>query len=242
MNCNLILHCGANAVDRSVVEATPTPPATATWQPVPHGELLAQVESFLPRYGLSKVGEAHGLTHDNARYFGLIEVEGRRESADYAWVLGVRNSHDKRIPAGVVAGTSVFICDNLAFMGEVRVTRKHTSFILRDLPMLIGRAMEQLLGRWHDQDRRIERYKDCALSDRDAHDLTIRALDKHVICGSQIPKVLAEWREPRHAVFQPRTVWSWFNAMTEHLKNSLPLLPRRTGTLYGVCDAFAGVN
>ena len=108
--------------------------------------------------------------------------------------------------------------------------------------MLIGRAMEQLLARWHDQDRRIERYKDCALSDRDAHDLTIRALDQHVICGSLIPKVLSEWRHPRHAAFQPRSVWSFFNAVTEHLKGNLPLLPCRTAALHGLCDAFAGVN
>ena len=240
MAANLILHHDAHSVDRSALSGVTTPDATPTWQPVAHAELLAAVESALPRYGLSKVSEAHGLTHSGLRYFGLLEVQGPQHSAEYVNVLGIRNSHDKRLPVGLVAGNQVLVCSNLAFVGEIKVFRKHTSFILRDLPMLIGRAMEQLLARWHDQDRRIERYQARALSDRDAHDLTIRALDKQVICGSQIPKVLAEWREPRHEAFKPRTVWSFFNAVTEHLGGNLPLLPRRTEGLYRVCDAFAG--
>ena len=242
MAANLILHHDAHGVDRSALFRVPTPEPTSTWQPIAHTELLAQVESALPRYGLTKVSEAHGLTHDGARYFGLIEVRGPQHSEEYIQVIGVRNSHDKRLPAGLVAGNQVLICSNLAFAGEVKVFRKHTSFILRDLPMLIGRAMEQLLARWHDQDRRIERFKNRSLSDRDAHDLIIRALDRGVICGSQIPKVLSEWREPHYAAFQPRTLWSWFNSVTEHLKGNLPLLPRRTTALYGLCDNFAGVN
>lgn len=40
------------------------------------------------------------------------------------------------------------------------------------------------------QDRRIERFKDTELTPLAAHDLTIRALDEHVICGSMVPKVL----------------------------------------------------
>ena len=211
-------------------------------QPVGHAELLYTVESALPRHGLTKVSEAHGLTHSGARYFGLIEVSGPRHGAEYVNVLGIRNSHDKRLPVGLVAGNQVLVCSNLAFVGEIKVIRKHTAFVRRDLSALIDRAMELLLARWHDQDRRIERYKDCGLSDRDAHDLTIRALDRRVICGSQIPGVLAEWREPRHEAFRPRVVWSWFNSVTDRLKNNLSLLPKRTGALYQLCDAFAGVN
>jgi hypothetical protein len=28
----------------------------------------------------------------------------------------------------------VFVCDNLAFSGEIKIARKHTRFIVRDLP------------------------------------------------------------------------------------------------------------
>ena len=43
-----------------------------------------------------------------------------------AFVVGVRNSHDKSFPAGLVIGASIFVCDNLSFSGEVKLARKHT--------------------------------------------------------------------------------------------------------------------
>ena len=215
MSCNLMLHCGAHAVERKEVWATPTPAGTATWQPIPHAQLLTQVESVLPRYGLSVINEAHALTHDNNRYFGLMEIRNGCSHPDYTWVLGLRNSNDQQFPAGFVVGNQVFVCDNLAFMGEIVVSRKHTRFILRDLPDLIDQAVGQLASKWHEQDERITRYKDHRIKDATAHDLTVRALDAGIISATRIPDVLNEWRKPSHDEFRPRTVWSLFNAFTE---------------------------
>lgn len=238
--CNLILHCGAHAVPRRELARVQTPTATDTWQPIPHEQYVQQIERELPRHGIKVVQEVHALTHDAGRYFGLMQIQNGCSNPDYTWVLGLRNSHDKTLPAGLVAGSQVFVCDNLAFSGEVQVSRKHTVNILRDLPELIGNAIGRLLGRFRDQDRRVERYRECRLGDNDAHDLTIRALDEGVICASRIPDVLHEWREPQHEAFQPRTVWSWFNACTETLKGALHVLPRRTQALYHLCDDHVG--
>ncbi len=240
--CNLILHCGAHAVPRTELDHVQTPTATDTWQPIPHHAYLAHIEATLPAHGLRVVNEAHALTHDGGRYFGLLQVQNGHNHPDYSWVLGLRNSHDKSLPAGLVAGSSVFVCDNLAFSGEIEVSRKHTSFILRDLPLLVKDALGRLVGKWFDQDRRIARYRDYQLSDAGAHDLTIRALDAGAITNRMIPDVLEEWRKPRHEAFEPRNAWSWFNACTERLKGHLHLLPDRTRALHGVCDQFVGVN
>lgn len=88
--------------------------------------------------------------------------------------------------------------DNLALSGELEVSRKHTSFTLGDLPMLVKDALGQLVRKWFDQDRRIERYKEARLSDADTHDRTIKALDAGAITNRMIPDVLTEWRHPRH--------------------------------------------
>jgi len=61
-----------------------------------------------------------------------------QETSDYAWIVGLRNSHDKTYPAGLVAGSKVFVCDNLCFSGEVRLSRKHTRHAVRDLKHLGG--------------------------------------------------------------------------------------------------------
>ena len=239
--CNLILHCGAAEVPRKALAAVPTPAATETWHPIPHEEFVSRVEWELPRYGLDIMQEAHALTHDGgSRYFGLVQVahEGL-EHSDYSLVIGLRNSHDKSLPAGLVAGAQVLVCDNLSFAGEICLARRHTPNIMRDLPSLVGDALGRLLVMFRTQEQRVERYRATRLSDADAHDLTIQALDTGVVCASKIPALLHEWREPRYEDFEPRTVWSFFNATTEVLKGALHLLPRRSQALYRLCDEYA---
>ncbi len=72
MPCNLLLHHGSDAVTREEVVSAPTPRSTQTWQPIPHRTLLDQVEDTLPRYGMRIANQAHGLSHDGNRYFGLL--------------------------------------------------------------------------------------------------------------------------------------------------------------------------
>ena len=137
----------------------------------------------------------------------------------------------------------MFVCDNLSFSGEVQFARKHTRFINRDLPQLTERAIGLLLAKWHDQDKRIEAYKESEIDDAEAHDLIIRACDVGVCSNRLIPAVLHEWREPRHQEFQERDVWSLFNSFTEALKDgNLAELPKRTEALHGLLDVAVGLN
>src|SRR5271167_3595376 len=134
---NLILHCGAAKVERQQVLDVRTPARTDSWVPVPHGTILEEVQHVLQGSGLEVVSEAHGLTRDGARYFGLLQVANGHDNDAFGLVVGVRNSHDKSFPAGLALGASVFCCDNLSFSGEVKLARKHTTYIERDLPQLV---------------------------------------------------------------------------------------------------------
>ena len=239
---NLILHCGAHSKSRNVVKHVPTPKGTATWTPIPHILLIEEVERALKTNGLKIVNQAHSLTHDQSRYFGLIEVQNGSVHEDYAYVLGLRNSHDKRFPAGLVAGATVFVCDNLSFSGEIKIARKHTRFIIRDIPALTQEAIGRLMQKWHHQDERIAAYKAKNVNDKTAHDLIIRSTDVGAATPRQIPNILKEWREPRHQEFQSRNLWSLFNSFTEVAKGNLIELPRRTERLHGLMDSFVGLN
>ena len=175
--CNLILHCGANAVQRVEVARVSTPRTTETWTPIPHVTLIETVEDALRSTGLKIGNQVHSLTQDGARYFGLTEVHGPNDQTDYTLVLGLRNSHDKSFPVGLVAGASVFVCDNLSFSGEVRLSRKHTVHLQRDLPQLVGQGVGKLVQLWVHQGQRIDAYKNHRIRDKAAHDLVIRAVD-----------------------------------------------------------------
>lgn len=240
---NLVLHCGAAKVEREAVAQVATPSSTETWFPIPHMDFVGQVEKALAASNMRVVEEAHSLTKEGNRYFGLLQVANcQKTSDDYSYVLGLRNSHDKSFPAGLVVGSQVFVCDNLAFSGEIRIARKHTRYIMDDLPQLTNNAVGLLAEKWTVMSDRIERYKTTELTDRDVHDFVVRSVDAGAAVLNQLPAILKEWRTPRHPEFaQAKNAWRLFNAYTEIGKaSSLSLLPKRTITLHGLMDAQVG--
>lgn len=239
---NLLLHCGSSAVSRSELAQVKTPKATKTWQPIPHLALLQVVEKALLERGFTIVEQAHGLTHDQGRYFGLLQVTNNHPGHETHKVVGVRNSHDMRFSAGVVAGSQVLVCDNLCFAGEIQIARRHTPRILQDLPKMTHDAIIGLNRYWSRQQERIHAYRRKRISDQQAHDLVIRSTDTGVMANSYIPKVLQEWREPRHKEFKPRNLWSLQNAYTEVFKGRLDLLPERSRKLHKVLDSCCSQN
>lgn len=244
MKNGLMLHCGAQKVYREVLDSVPTPEPTASWCPIPHGDMLGGIQGTLERAGYRVATEAHALAKDGARYFGLLEIVNDHAKGDYSLVVGLRNSHDKSIPAGLVIGSKVFVCDNLAFSGEIRIARKHTTFIERDLPSLIERAVGRLADVRGRQDARIAAYKRTEISDGQAHDLLVQGLDARVFPVTYLPDVLKEWRSPRHPEFAAgKTGWRFFNAATETLKRmTLFRRPVATQALHGLLDGACGVN
>jgi hypothetical protein len=264
-SADLVLHAGAQVVTRDLVRAVPTPEATDTWTPVPHADLIDLTLQNFTDSGLAVIEERHGLYKEGARYFGVFKLGRVLERApldgegdivdpfgvdratpdfqppDWSMAVGLRNSHDKSFPANLLGGSWVFVCDNLAFNGEIKLVRRHTRNIMRDIPNLVSRAVAALVNGRHAMAQRIEAYKDTSLTDPQAHDLLVRALDARALTTTQLPKVLGEWREPRHEEFAPRNAWSFVNAATEVLKESPALIPARTMALHGVVDRFAGV-
>lgn len=237
---NLALHCGAQSVPAAEVLDCPTPASTKSWQPIPHGRLLDLVEDSLDCTGLRVVNQAHALSRDGNRYFGLLEVQNGKQSRDYGLVVGLRNSHDQTFPAGLVVGSGVFVCDNLSFSGEVNLSRRHTRFIQRDLPQLVQRAVGQLGNLRIQQDQRIEAYKNTTLEKRDAHHLLVEAMRMQVLPATRLPVAVQEYERPSHPEFRDTrpNCWRLFNAVTESIKGrSLDILPKRTQALHGLLDS-----
>jgi hypothetical protein len=241
---DLCLHVGGAVAEREAVAKVETPAATDSWHPIPHIALLDGIQKTVERSGLHVVNEAHALAHEGQRYFGLLQVANGSNPEDYSLVLGIRNAHDKSIQAGLALGSQVFVCDNLAFSGEVVIGRKHTRFIERDLPSLIESAVGRVGEMRRSQDARIETYKRFDLSESQTHDLLIQALDARVVPVTRIPEVLKEWREPSHPEFaKEKNAWRLFNAFTEVLKgSSLFNRPVASQALHGLLDTVCGVT
>jgi len=46
--------------------------------------------------------------------------------------IGIRNSYDKSMSSGLVVGSTVIVCDNLMFVGDIKVMREHRGKDMHD--------------------------------------------------------------------------------------------------------------
>lgn len=254
---NLMLHCGAAQSSREAVNEVVTPAPEEKWHPIPHQSLIDLLLDRLPEYGMQVVQEAHGLTKEGDRYFGMFQVapiggdgdDSTKLAEDYGLVFGLRNSHDKSFSAGLCLGSGVFVCDNLAFSAEIVVGRKHTTHIMRDLPLLVSNAVGKLVDARVLQDQRIEAYKGTEISNEMADHLVCDAFRAGAIKKTSIADVLHQWDTPAHPEFNDRTAWSLFNGFTEVYKGSngkskalsVTNMTQRTTRLHGIMDAACGL-
>ena len=239
---DLCLQRGGKKVEWDEVRSVKVPVADGKWYPVSHDTVVNEVKRVVEMNNLEVRSLTHSLSQEGNRYFGIMQVARQGGNQDsHGWVMGIRNSHDKRFAAGLVAGMSVFVCDNLSFSGEVKLARKHTVHIARDLPRLAHEAVAKLMGKWHAQDERVTVYRNKELTDDEALHMIVRSYDVGACSCAHIGKAIDEWRKPRHEAFQPRTAWSLFNSFTEVLKGTeLDLLSRRTTALHGLFDTHCG--
>jgi hypothetical protein len=240
-NAKLVLHCGATEVARTDLSNIVMPEATETYMPIGHAPFLDMVQDKIGDIGFAFGPEAHSLTKEGKRYFGLVQLVAGTEadSDEFALVMGVRNSVDKSFPASIIFGSSVFVCDNLAFSGEIKITRKHTKHIWRDLPGLIGSAVSQTKLMADNQERRFEAYRETKLNDWVADHLIMDMYRNGALNTQRIGPVSEQWYEPAFD-HGPRTIWRLFNACTQVLKeSSLIELPNRTMLIQAVLDTYS---
>ncbi|MEE8385659.1 MAG: hypothetical protein V3S01_07065 [Dehalococcoidia bacterium] len=220
---SLCLHDGAKLATLDQLRTLPRPEVLgARHYPLPHYILRDTVVRSVEERGVRVLDERIALTPDGKRYFGLLTLEPGSLSlpSDWTMAVGIRGSVDQAFAESVCGGSQVFVCDNLAFSGEVKVARKNTMHCRRDLPGRVETAIAQLLGQADRMKRRYDGYRNSHFSDR-AVDRTLMGLvrDK-ALPASKIPAILGEFAEPSHQEHGHRTAWTFFNAVTEVLKGT----------------------
>ena len=218
----LLLHRGGWEATKAELATVRVPEPTESYHPVPYGRFVEEVEMHLPRFGLTVGSSSFALAREGSQMFGVLTCTNGQLAGDYALAIGVRNSYDRSLSVGLVAGTRVFCCDNLAFSGEVTMHRKHTLNVFRDLPDLIYRMLSQVSSMRTRIDEEIGAMKVRELPPAHAHHLMVEAIKRNVLPASRLPRVIEAWEEPRHGEFSPRTAWSLFNAFTEVQKGTPP--------------------
>jgi hypothetical protein len=137
----LLLHTGAEQIEYDELRDLPIPAATSTHVPIPHHRVVDMLVHTLSFYGHEVIEQHHGVTKDGLRYFGLLSL--RSPYTGYTDTVGLRNSHDKTFPIGIAFGAKVFVCDNLSFIADHVIRRKHTANAMRAIG--VKRALHCLI-------------------------------------------------------------------------------------------------
>ena len=231
----LMLHVDSASAQAQDLVELPVPPATETWQPISHYAFDSLVRATIEdagievrqvEYGLSRVTE-EGFRH---KLFGIYHTANDILQGEAGATIGFRNSTDQSLSAGLVFGSRIFVCDNLAFAGQFVIKRKHTKRILDDLPRLVRLGIGQFEAQVGAQKQLFTRLKETEITSPHVNDMLVRAAASGVISFAGIRKVRKEWLAPSHDAFRERSAWSLYNAFTEVAKSYEPI-PRSQRTL-----------
>ena len=224
----LTTHRGGWDATFADLASVPVPEPTDSYCPVSYARLCEEVKLHIPRFGLTVEDERFALARDGNQMFGVLTCRNGHV-ADWGLAIGLRSSYDRSLAVELVAGSRVFVCDNLAFHGETQVSRMHTVNVFRDLPDLIYKMLAAVSSMKDRMTAEIDQMKDTPLTPYLADHILMQAVRKGALPASRLPKVDEAWEntvspkdEPR--VLLDRTAWSLFNAFTEIARQQPPWL------------------
>lgn len=217
-----MVHAGGWTAKLEDLEGVGVPEETQSYYPVPYGRFVEEVKLHIPRFGLRVDREEYALAREGSQMFGVLTCTNGTANRDYGLAIGLRNSYDRSLSVGLVVGSRVFCCDNLAFSGEVQMARKHTANVFRDLPDLIYQMLSKVKVMQERLDAEIEAMKAADLTSKDVHHLMVEAIRERVVPATSLPKLLNAWRYPVHEEFRGKTAWSLYNLFTDFVKSRSP--------------------
>jgi hypothetical protein len=130
-------------VTHADLRAMPEPVALGpNHKPVPHIVLVDGLLNEIDRRGFVPVKTQFALGHKGDALFGVIDLQGK--FSDRSMAIGFRNSVDQSLGIQGVAGSHVFVCDNLALSGSVfAFKRKNTTGL--DFGSMIATGFDKFL-------------------------------------------------------------------------------------------------
>jgi|SRR5438094_6203468 len=218
----LLAQCGSEKISREQLAVIPTPPASATHQPLPHHEVVgALVESLSLRH-ISVVRDECAVSKDGMKMFGVLDLETTFDGCRFS--IGIRNSNDKSMRLALTVGYRVLVCDNMAFQGDFTpVLAKHTKHLSLADTLSVG--VDRMQRSFELMKRQVAAWRASRLNDEEAKLVIYRAFVESKL---DAPKYLAPlvhdlYFYPQADEFVPRTMWSLTNAFTSAFKDLDPI-------------------
>ena len=220
-------HSKSKLVRFDDLSTLPVPvPLGAQHNPVPHSLLVDALRVEAQERGYDITREQLALGMSGSALFGVMDLMPRGVvSVDDSrgLSLGFRNSTNATLAIKMVAGTRVFVCDNLALSGDlIAVLRRNTRGL--DLVDALKRGFDKFQQHATTLDLHIMRLQATMISDLEAKARVFDVFASRIVPVHLFDDVEKSYFHPADTMTdcQPRTAWALHNAFTRALQKLTP--------------------
>jgi hypothetical protein len=207
-------------VSREDLELVPLPQATDTFQPIEHKKLVDCLDEALAYRNFKILKTDFAVSPDGMKLFGLLEINAALDGVQFA--IGLRNSNDKTMRLGMVAGYRVTVCDNMMLAGDFKpLLAKHTKGF--DLIESVSIGVDRIHRGFEPLKASIEAKRTTRLSDDESRIIIYQAFMEEKFPISIIKAVHQNYFSPRYNEFREKSLWSLENAFTGSFKELNPI-------------------
>ena len=160
-----------------------------------------------------------GVGAKGKKLFGVAKLKYNIPGSDEdgTAAIGFRTANDKTMSITIVAGYSVFVCDNLVLRGDlIALKRRHTSGL--ELRNEVTEAVQKIRNHFDILNEEIQKMKKDKIADDRAKAIIHDVFTQKIMPLHLMPEVSHHYFFPPHQEFSSRTQWSLHNAFTEAAK------------------------
>ena len=234
-----LVYANGSLVTRAQLQSFIPPASTTTWRPIAHADLIEAIERELGQRCPAIKREQFAVQRQGTRLFAVLDLAEQR-SDDFAAAMGIRHSNDRSMAVEIAVGVRVFVCDNLAFSGDlIALRRRHTARL--DLTSEISLALDRYQHQLTALHTKIDDLKSLALTDPEAKTLILDAFREEIVPVRFLKPICSDYFRPTEGMtdVMPRTRWALHNAFTRAIRQLPPVPAFRATTDLGRFFGFS---
>jgi Domain of unknown function (DUF932) len=195
--------------------------ATDTWTPIPHYDLVVALKGQLRARNINIIKEQFAV--QKAKLFGVLDTD-YQVSEEGGAAMGIRTANDKSLALQLAIGYRIFICDNMAFYGDlIALRRKHTANL--DLHKEFAEGIGRYVREYPKLEENINWWKERVVSKERGKQLIYDLFSQRIVPLRLFHPAVRDWEATEN-----KTMWSLQNAVSNHIKTLKPA-PAFTSTL-----------
>ena len=206
------------------LDSVETPEKTKTWTPIAHTRIVDiaknSIRDMHPDWNIRK--ETHKLSKNKQNVFSSYELDTPFSRPDNTLMFSTRSSINKTYSVMGAAGIKVLVCSNGAYVmsNATRLKRKHTGDVLEeDIYQKFCFVLESSAKTYKIINGDFDLMRSIEIDNDAAYEMTGFLQGHNVLNNKRRRVTLGDWFSPRHEEFEPRTMYSYYNCVTESLKS-----------------------